>query len=228
MTHLHEEIYNLKSRVTEMASAVEEAVGEAVRALIQRDSELARKVIQADRKVDEFEIEVDETVIRLLACYQPMAGDLRFIVNASKISTDLERMGDLARNIAQAAVILNDQPILCPLDEVESLARMSQAMIRDAIHAFVQSDAALARQVCRRDDEVDRKRDRLHAFFVECVQENPQAVRRAISLILVVRGLERLADLSTNIAEDVVHFVEGVIIKHHHEEILRRQRQAAQ
>lgn len=218
MTHLHEEIRELKRRLTEMAGAVVEMVREAVRALTDRDSDLARRVIDRDEAVDQLEIEVDEMAVRLLACYQPMATDLRFIVNASKIVGNLERMADLATKIAEAALHLNAEPPLRPMDDVYRQAELSQAMLRDAIRAFVDSNARLAREVCDRDDDVDRLRDRIYEWCKQRMKEEPGAVERCVSVILIARALERLADQSTNISEDVVNTVEGVVIKHHHNE----------
>jgi phosphate transport system protein len=217
MTHLHEEIRDLKSRMTEMASAVEEMVRDAIRSVVARDSRLAREVIARDNEVDELEIEIDEMAVRLLACYQPMAVDLRFIVNASKIVGILERMADLATKIAEAALRLNTETRLRTMDDVFRMAELSQAMIRDAIRAFTESDARLARQVRDRDDDVDRYRDRIFESCKRTMKDDSGAVECCVSVILIARALERLADQSTNIAEDIVHYVEGVVIKHHHD-----------
>jgi len=218
MTHLHVEISDLKARMTAMAEAVEDMVRLAVRSVTGRDSALAQEVIDRDSAVDAMEIEVDEMAVRLFACYQPMAIDLRFVVNASKIAGILERMGDLATKIAEAALHLNAEPPLQSMNDVFQQAELSQAMIRDAIRAFVESDANLARDVCARDDDVDRLRDRIFEWCKQRMKEDPSAVERCVSVILIARALERLGDQSTNISEDVVHYVEGVIIKHHHEE----------
>ncbi len=223
MTHFHEEILHLKSLLTEMAAHAERQVGDSIRAVVERDSDLARLVIERDRTIDNFEIEVDEMVVQLLACYQPMAVDLRMIINGSKISEALERIGDLAVNNAQGALYLNPYPPMGPAAEMARLARMSQSMIHDAIVAFANNDPALARDVCRRDDEVDDLKDQIHEVMIGLMKQDPSIIEPGVSMILVVRNLERMGDLATNLCEDVVHLVEGVNIKHHHEEELHKQ-----
>ncbi len=218
MTHLHDEIEDLNHRLRVMAEAVQKMITEAVKSVVERDSNLAREVIRRDKAVDELEIEVDETAVRLLACYQPMAVDLRVVVNYSKIAGTLERMGDFARKIANAALHLNSEPPLRDMSDVVQLAQLSQAMIQDAMESFFQSDARLARQVRARDDEVDQLRDRLFEWLKQKMKEDPDSVERSVSLLLITSALERLADKATSIGEDVVNVVEGVIIKHQHDQ----------
>jgi len=223
MSHFHKEINHLLERVRMMAAHVERQVDSSIQAILERNVEIANRVIGEDRLTDHFEIEVDETAVRLLACYQPMAIDLRVIINVSKISGTLERIGDMAVNNARGALHVNAHPPRPPFGDVGRLTQLSREMIHDAILAFARSDTRLAREICVRDDVVDALKDELQQALIALMRENPDYVNPAVSMLLVVRNLERMGDLATNISEDVVHMVEGVIIKHHHEEELREQ-----
>jgi phosphate transport system protein len=150
-----------------------------------------------------------------MALRQPMAGDLRFITSAMKIDSELERMGDLAVNVAEQALILNKLPPLKPLLDIPRMARLAQAMIRDSINAFINQDEALARSVCERDDEVDALDDQIFRELLTYMMEDAANITRAVSLILVSRNLERMADHATNIGEDVIYLAKGKTIKHH-------------
>lgn len=213
--HFHEELAKLKSLVLEMSALAEELLRRAVESLVERDTAKAEAVVLADRELDAIEMEVDDICLHLLALQQPMARDLRLITMAMKIANDLERVGDHAVNIAQGVEELARQPPLLQLPAIEEMARLSREMLSDALDAFVRSDSEGAREVCRRDDRVDALHDSLFRTLLTHMMEDPRKIGPALSLLLVSRNLERVADLATNVAEDVVFLVEGRTIKHH-------------
>ncbi len=217
--HFHQQLDTLKQRLLAMSERAESLVDLSVDALLSRDAAKAEAVIIADAEVDQLEIEIEQLGIALLALQQPMARDLRFIISAIKISSDLERVGDHAVNIAQSVERLTalGQSIM-PDPEIEEMARRAREMLGDALDAFVRSDGRLAREVCRRDDHVDSLHDSVFRILVTHMMENPQTISAAMELFLVSRNLERVADLATNIAEDAVYLAEGKQIKHHSEE----------
>ncbi|MBC7790359.1 MAG: phosphate signaling complex protein PhoU [Anaerolineae bacterium] len=217
--HFHQQLDTLKQRLLAMSERAESLVDLAVDALLSRDAAKAEAVIVADAEVDQLEIEIEQLGIALLALQQPMARDLRFIISAIKISSDLERVGDHAVNIAQSVERLSalGQAIM-PDPEIEEMARRAREMLGDALDAFVRADGALAREVCRRDDQVDSLHDGVFRILVTHMMENPHTISAAMELFLVSRNLERVADLATNIAEDAVYLAEGKQIKHHNEE----------
>lgn len=212
--HFHEELAKLKARLLEMSALAEELVRQAVDAFEQRDLAQARQVIEADTRLDAMEIAVDDLCIHLLALHQPMARDLRFLTMAMKISNDLERVGDHAVNIAQAVERLVGQTPLPTPPEIEEMEREVIEMLSEVIDAFVRGDAEAARAVIRRDDRVDALRHSLDRVLLTHMMEDPRKIGPGLSLLLVARNLERIGDLATNIAEDVVYLVEGKIIKH--------------
>jgi phosphate transport system protein len=212
--HFHVELAELKNVLLEMSSLAEELVRTAVEALTERDRAKAESVILGDRELDAMEVEVDERCIHLLALQQPLARDLRLITMAMKISNDLERVGDHAVNIAQAVEQLLGHPPLAPLPEIGEMARLARGMLSDALDDFVREDAAGAREVCSRDDTVDALHDSLFRILLTHMMEDPRRIGPAMELVLVSRNLERIGDLATNIAEDVVFLVEGRSIKH--------------
>lgn len=217
--HFHEQLDLLKQRLLDMSERAEALVDAAVDALLRRDIGKADVVISGDRELDALEIEIEQLAISLLALQQPMARDLRFIIGAIKISNDLERVGDHAVNIAQSALRLSDmRSIITPDPEIEDMARRARAMLSDALDAFVRSDGALGRDVCKRDDHVDALHDSLFRILLTHMLEDPTTISAALELFLVSRNLERVADLATNIAEDAVYLAEGKSIKHHLEE----------
>ena len=213
--HLDLELRQLKDELLRMASLTEAAIGQAVQALVSRDAELARQVILHDEAINMAEIQLDEQCMRLLALQHPEASDLRFITMAFKINSDLERMGDLAVNIAERTLDLLRLPVLKPLIDLPRLAALAQAMVRDCLDAFVRRDVRLARSVCERDTEVDQLNDQIFRELLTYMLQDAHAIERAVGLILIGRHLERIADHATNIAEDVVYVVEGRTIKHH-------------
>lgn len=213
--HIDVELSRLKDGLIRMAGLAEASISRAVKSLVTRDAELARDVIASDDRINMAEIEIDELCMKLLALYHPEAGDLRFITMAFKINNDLERMGDLAVNIAERTLELLQQPLLKPLIDIPRMATAAQSMVHDSLDAFVRRDAELARAVCRRDDEVDQLNTQVFRELLTYMLQDPKSIERALGLILIGRHLERIADHSTNIAEDVVYLVEGRTIKHH-------------
>ncbi len=214
MTVFDDELMHLKEKLLKMGSLVEDALKNSIKSLVERDNALAEKVIEDDRLVNTLDVEIDEESIRLIALRQPKASDLRFITMAMKITTDLERMGDLAVNIAERALELNQEPILKPYIDIPKMREIAQGMIRDALNAFVRKDKKLAMDVIMRDDEVDDlKHDVLQelAFFMA---QDPSTVFRAMKISFVAQYLERIADHATNISEMVIYLVEGKIIRH--------------
>ncbi|CAN5819965.1 phosphate signaling complex protein PhoU [soil metagenome] len=217
--HFHAELAKLRSRLLDMSALAEELVRISIEALLERDVAKADAVILADHEIDAMEVEMDESCVLLLALQQPMARDLRLITMTLTISNDLERVGDHAVNIAQAVRHLAEQPQFAPLPAIEEMARLARAMLSDALDFFVRGDAHGAREVCRRDDKVDSLHDSLFRTLLTYMIEDPRRISAAMSLFLVSKNLERIADLATNIAEDVVFLVEGRSIKHRAEEL---------
>ena len=216
--HFDQELEELKNQLLLMGGRTEAIIQKSVEALRRRDPGLAQTVDDDDRVIDRLEIDVEERCVGLLALRQPLAADLRFITAALKISNDLERMGDHAVNIATCAVRLAEVPPLKPLVDIPRMADMAASMLRDALDAFVRRDAATARRLCRRDDEVDDLNRQLFRELISYMIEDPATITRAMDLILVARNLERVADLATNVAEEVVFIAEARIIKHHADE----------
>jgi phosphate transport system protein len=213
-----EELKALKEKLLEMAARAEEQIALAVRALKERREDMACQVLEREAAINRLDIEVDETGMKLLALRQPMAADLRFITSAMSIGTDLERIGDLAVNIAERALDLLKKPQLKPLIDIPRMAELAQAMVRDALTAFINGDEKLAREVCERDDQVDEINDQIFRELLTYMMQDPGTITRAVDLILVGRHLERIADHATNIGEDVIYMVKGRTIKHHIEE----------
>ena len=210
----HEELDTLQERLLEMAGIVEQLIHRATKAVLERDGTAADEVMERDDRVDELEVEIDERVIELLALQQPMASDLRQIVTTNKISNDLERMGDHAVNISKAARRLTDTQPLPEIREMAEMAEIAEGMVSDALAAYVARSAGTARLVCLTDDKVDDLRRSMFRILVTHMLEDPKRIGGALELLLVSQNLERIADLATNISEDVVFLVEGRTIKH--------------
>jgi len=216
--HFHDDLSELKVTLLNMSGDAQAALAAAVEALLQRDGRKAEDVIAQDREIDRQENEIEEQVITLLATQQPMARDLRFLTAAMKIANDLERVGDHAVNIAQSAErLLVNRPIV-PEPELVEMVRQARTMLADALDAFVRGDAQAGRAICRRDDGVDALHQSMFRILLTHMMEDPHIIGAAMDLFLVSRNLERVADLATNIAEDVVFLVEGKSIKHHAED----------
>jgi phosphate transport system protein len=184
--------------------------------LLEKDYQQAQLVVKNEARINQMQIEIDENATRLLAREQPVATDLRFITAAMKINTDLERMGDLAVNIAERARSLMDQKLARPPVDIPHLANLVESMVRKALDAFVRRDSELARAVLASDDAVDALRDATYGELIRFMERDLTVIRQSVDLLLVTRNLERLADHATNIAEDVLFVVEGVDVRHHH------------
>jgi phosphate transport system protein len=212
--HLDVELKDLKEKLLLMGGSVESQIEDALRALTERDSDLAIRVVENDLSVNKLDVEIDETCLRLLARHQPTAGDLRFITTAMKISTELERMSDLAENVAERAIELNKEPQLKPYIDIPRMADWTIRMVKECLDAFVNRDVDLARKVCRDDDFVDDLTEQLFRELVSFMVEDPKTITRAIRLTFIGKYFERIADHATNIGELVVYMVEGKIIRH--------------
>ncbi len=217
-THFQGELERLKENLLKMATLVERVLAEAVESLMKRDSQLAQQTIASDDAINDLELMIEETCLKLLALQQPMAIDLRFITAAMKIVTDLERMGDQAVNIAERAISLNQEPQLKPYIDLPRMAEITQTMVKDVLDAFVKQDSPLARSVCARDDLVDGLNDQVFRELLTYMISDSKTIPRCVHLMIVSRCLERIADHATNIAEDVIFMVDARIIKHHAEE----------
>jgi phosphate transport system protein len=215
--HFVEELEQLKTKLLEMSSLVEAAIQRSISAVIHKDRGAADEVFRNEARINDIEIEIDEFAVNLLALQQPMAADLRLIVAALKINTDLERMGDLAVNVAQRARSLMEEPVVKPMIDIPHIAGLVQSMVRKALDAFVTRDAELARSVLASDDAVDNMRTACYHELVSFMEKDPQNIKPALDLLAVTRNLERIADHSTNIAEDVLFLVKGVDVRHHAE-----------
>jgi phosphate transport system protein len=212
--HFHEELETLKQTLLAMGGLVEDQIGRVLRALVERDSDLAQEVIDRDREVNAYDVEVDAKCVELLALHQPTAGDLRFITTAMKIVTDLERIGDQAVNIGQRVLELNREPQLKPYIDLPRMAERAQHMVKESLDAFVARDTELARQVCGEDDAVDALKEQVFRELLTFMMEDPKTIPRAIRLILISRFLERVADHATNIAEMVIFMVDSKMVRH--------------
>ncbi|MDD5477820.1 MAG: phosphate signaling complex protein PhoU [Candidatus Omnitrophica bacterium] len=218
--HFDAELADLKGNILRMGDLVEEAIIDSVEALKQLSRDKAQKVIHEDQFTDEQELKIDEKCLDLLALRQPMAVDLRFITMAMKISTDLERMADLAVDISQRVLELADKPLLKPLVDIPKLTLLAQEMTRNSISAFVNKDAELARSVILSDSQADNLRNLVQQELLnDYISKNKSTIPRAIPLLLVARHLERICDHATNIAEDVIYMVEAKVVKHHLEKL---------
>ncbi|MFO0898039.1 MAG: phosphate signaling complex protein PhoU [Pirellulales bacterium] len=217
--HLERQIETLKQKLLYVGTLVEEAVSRAVAALVDRDPDLARRVIAADAEIDRMEVEVEEECLKCLALHQPVAADLRFVVAVLKMNNDLERIGDMAKNIAKRVVFLcKSEPLELP-GNFRGMAAAAQSMFKRSLDALVNSDTALARQVREDDDEVDTMRKQIQLQVEREIMAQPQRVAELMSLNNVAKQLERLADMATNIAEDVIYMLEGDIVRHNAHEV---------
>ncbi|OFV93053.1 MAG: phosphate transport system regulatory protein PhoU [Acidobacteria bacterium RIFCSPLOWO2_02_FULL_64_15] len=213
--HFREELDELKARLLEMGGLAEEEVRLAVKALVERDSAVVDHVIRGDAPLNSLHIEIDNRCFTLLALHQPMAADLRTIVSAVKINTDLERVGDLAVNIAEAARRYAQHPPVKRLIDIPQMARIAQSMLRDALDAFVRRDTDLAQKVLNEDDKLDALKTQIFRELLTYMLQDPATIEPALDLILVSRHLERIGDHATNIAEDVIFIVSARDVRHH-------------
>lgn len=211
---LDQEINELKNKILDMGVLVQGLIHKSVDSLGKLDPKLAEQVIEEDEKVDKLELEIDEKCINMIALRQPEASDLRFIMAASRISTDLERIGDLAEDIANRTIQLVGQPLLKPLIDIPKMAQLCQDALKLVLDAFVNCDAAKAKNVWAIEHEVDNLRDQVNNELVDMMKKDPGVIPRALPLLLASRHLERVCDHATNIAEDIVYMVEARVIKH--------------
>jgi phosphate transport system protein len=209
-----DELKKLREDILYMGGLVEDQIQKAVKALVDRDSDLAQVIIERDHEVNRLDVEVDELCIRLLALHQPAGRDLRFITTGLKITTDLERIGDMAVNICERALELNQEPQLKPYIDIPRMATTARRMIRESLDAFVREDTELALKVCKDDDEVDQLNAQIFRETLTYMIENPETISRAIKISSVSKYLERIADHATNIGEMVVFMVKGKSIRH--------------
>jgi phosphate transport system protein len=216
---LRTEIDRLKKNILTLSAVVEEAVQKAMIATERRDPVMAQSVIQGDKRVDVLEVELEEECLKILALHQPVAMDLRFIIAVLKINNDLERIGDLAVNIAERAVFLADHKDVAPPPTLSELADKALSMLHKSLDALVNTDTALATEVLKTDDEVDALHRGMYGRVQKRAQENPAEVAGLFQWLSVSRYLERIADQATNIAEDVIYMMEGEIIRHNRGEI---------
>ena len=212
--HLERDLDNLQKDLLTLAASVEEAIHKAIRALQERDVELAEEVIDGDNDIDEEENHVEEECLKVLALHQPVAVDLRRVTSVLQINTDLERMADLAEDIAERAVALARWPAIPIPADLQRMTDLASSMVRQALDAFVNLDARLARLVCRLDDEVDRYNKSIIDELIAAMQRAPEMVEPGLSLFSATRHLERIADHATNIAEDVLYLIDGEIVRH--------------
>jgi phosphate transport system protein len=212
--HIERQIDQLKEKILRVGTLVEEAISKSITALINRDTALANRVAANDVEIDRMEVEVEEECLKILALYQPVAADLRFVVSALKINNDLERMGDLARNIAKrVGQLAGGEPIDLP-PEIRTMATQAQDMVKHSLDAMVQGDPTLARQVREEDDAVDEARQRVRRSVIQGIKMEPERVESLLRINSVSKHIERIADMATNIAEDVIYMVEGDIVRH--------------
>ena len=214
LRHFDRNIEELKELLLRMGAMVEDQIHESIRALLERDTAVAQRVIEADVDIDRMELVIDQHTIELIAMMQPAAVDLRFVATSMKITPELERIADLAVDVCERAIELNREPALQPVMDIQHLARMAQDMVRQALDAFVRRDAALAREVILRDDEADRLTEQSFRALLTYMLEDSKNISRAIRLTFIGKYFERMADGATNICEMVVYLVEGKVIKH--------------
>jgi len=218
--HFDQELKDLKQEILKMGAFAEEAIYKSVEALKNRDRELAKSVVDNDSNIDQLELSIDEKCIDLIARYQPMANDLRFITTGMKINSELERISDIAVDIAQRTLELIDKPLLKPLIDIPKLTSVAQNMVKMSIDAFVKGDIELAKKVLLSDPEANNLRNIIQKELTEdYMAKDPSSAPRAVQLLLITRFLERICDHTTNIAEDVIYMVQAEVVKHHPEKL---------
>lgn len=218
--HFDEELADLKRNILNMGSLVEEAIFNSIESAKQQSKVMAHDVMENDKIIDKMELEIDEQCLDLLALRQPMAIDLRFIAMAMKINADLERIADLAVDIAERALEICDKPLVKPLIDIPKLMEIAKYMVREALNAFVNNDPKLSAIIILKDREADMLRDSIQTELInEYMMKDPPTIQRAVPLLLIARHLERICDHATNIAEDVIYMVKAKVVKHHPESL---------
>ncbi len=213
-THLELELEAIKSKIFEMADLAIEAISKSVESLKKSDTTLAQSVIDGDSLLDQLEITIDDECIRVLVTRQPAATHLRLVLAILKINTDLERIGDLATNIAKETVRLQGQPTLKPLIDIPRMAEIGIEMIKDALRAITEMDPVIAEKVIERDNEIDELNIQIYRELFSYMAENPKSISQALGLIMIAKVLERIGDHATNIAERAIYYVNGVDVRH--------------
>ena len=213
-THLHKEIDRLENRVLELGALVEENINKAVRAFEARDIDVARQLIEADNEVDEMEVELEEECLKMLALYQPVAVDLRVVIAALKINNDLERVGDLAANIAECTEAYAEYPAITPPVDIHAMSQKALALLRTSLDAFVQLDTGLAYKIRKLDNEIDVYDRDVEKRVQEAIKKQPEYDEGYLQIIWVAHHIERVADHATNIAEDIIYMLKGEIVRH--------------
>jgi phosphate transport system protein len=216
--HFDEELQNVKKSLLEMATLVEESITKSLEALKKKDINKASVIREVDHKIDTFEIKIEDMCIELIARHQPVGSDLRFLIGVIKMTNDLERMGDHAVNIADCVKFLIEQPHIRPVTNIWSMAKIVKEMLKDSVDSFIDNNATKAQKVCERDSVVDEMRNETIRIQLTYMLEDPDKIGAAIQYISVAKYLERIADLSTNICEDVIYIAQARVIKHHAEE----------
>ena len=212
--HFDRELANLKKKLLSMAAIAESMIDQAISELVTRDESVAEPIAQSEQQLNRLQVEIDEDVVKLLATRQPVAVDLRFILAATRINSELERIGDLVINITENVHILAQDAPLKPLIDIPRMAETARKMVRESLDAFVNSDAALAQSVIMTDDEVDALKDQVLRELLTYMMADPRTIERALALILIARHLERIADHATNIAQDVIYLIQGRDVRH--------------
>jgi len=213
---LEEKVTSLKKSLVEYATLVEHMIESSIEGLLRKDGKILHNIIEKEEpKANKFEMELDELCTTLIARYEPKAKNLRAILMILKMNNDLERMGDHAVNIAESSLFLVERPLVKPLIDIPHMAKLTMKMLKDSINSFIGEDAKLAKEVCEGDDTVDALRDQILRELITFMTSDPSTIERSLHLIRISSNLERIADLSTNIGEDVIFMVEGKVIKHH-------------
>jgi phosphate transport system protein len=219
--HLERELEKIRKKILALSAMVEGNIEKSILSLTRHEIKLAQEVIESDHEIDHFEVEIEEDCLKILALYQPAAIDLRYVVGILKMNNDLERMGDLAVNIAERSAYLADKKGTKLFLDFTKMGEKTIAMVKKALDSLIKMDANMAREVCAADDEVDEMNKKILLLIQDYIEKNPQEVKVLIHLLLVSRHLERIADQATNIAEDVIYMTEGIIIRHHAEDYTR-------
>jgi len=216
--HIDRQIGNLKEKIRRVGTVVEEAISKSISAVINRDVQLAQRVLASDDAIDRMEVEVEEECLKILALYQPVAADLRFVVAVLKINNDLERMGDLAKNIAKRVAQLEGAGQVDLPPEIRTMAMQAEEMVRECLAAVIDGDPVLARRIREQDDVVDEARQKVRKRILAGIKEHPENVEVLLRINSITKHIERIADMATNVAEDVIYMVEGDIVRHRPEE----------
>jgi phosphate transport system protein len=219
--HFDDQMQAMRQRLVEMGSLAESMIASALRTLLERNERYSEEVHRREEQVNELQIEIDDMAVKLTALQQPVGSDVRFLFMAARITSELERIGDQAVNICQSAHFLLQAPPLKPFVDIPIMAEIAQRMVRDSLESLVRKDVTLANRVLQEEDKVDAFRDQIFRELLTYMMADPATIPRALSLILISRNLERVGDHATNIAEEVIYWIQGRDIRHHHQDKLR-------